>query len=52
MGKTAKVGAKGNTDDELLAWRRIYRTLVWAANLADLELHASLAKRRRSRAPR
>jgi bifunctional non-homologous end joining protein LigD len=44
--KTAKVWSHGNQRDMHYCLAQDLPTLVWAANLADLELHTSLAKKR------
>ena len=46
----ARVGRDGTRigDDRLHALRRTAPTLVWLANLADIELHTSLVARRRA----
>jgi bifunctional non-homologous end joining protein LigD len=44
--KTAKVWSEGNQRDMHYCLAQDLPTLVWAANLADLELHTSLAKRK------
>ena len=41
---TAKVWSEGNQADIYFCMANDLRTLVWAANLADLELHTSLAQ--------
>ncbi len=43
--KTAKVWSEGNQRDMHYCLAQDLPTLVWAANLADIELHTSLAKR-------
>ena len=43
--KTAKVWSEGNQRDMHYCLVQDLPTLVWAANLADLELHTSLARR-------
>ena len=44
--KTAKVWSHGNQRDMDYCLAQDLPTLVWAANLADLELHTSLAKKK------
>jgi bifunctional non-homologous end joining protein LigD len=44
--KTAKVWSHGNQRDMFFCLAQDLPTLVWAANLADLELHTSLAKKK------
>jgi bifunctional non-homologous end joining protein LigD len=44
--KTAKVWSEGNQRDMYYCLAQDLPTLVWAANLADLELHTSLARKR------
>ena len=44
--KTAKVWSEGNQRDMHYCLAQDLPTLVWAANLADLELHTSLAKKK------
>src|SRR4051795_428816 len=44
--KTAKVWSHGNQRDMHYCMVQDLPTLVWAANLADLELHTSLAKKK------
>jgi bifunctional non-homologous end joining protein LigD len=44
--KTAKVWSEGNNRVMHYCLAQDLRTLVWAANLADLELHTSLAKKK------
>jgi bifunctional non-homologous end joining protein LigD len=44
--KTAKVWSHGNQRDMFYCLAQDLPTLVWAANLADLELHTSLAKKK------
>ncbi len=44
--KTAKVWSEGNQRDMYYCLAQDLPTLVWAANLADIELHTSLAKKR------
>ncbi|MBV9009626.1 MAG: non-homologous end-joining DNA ligase [Verrucomicrobia bacterium] len=44
--KTAKVWSHGNQRDTYFCLAQDLPTLVWAANLADLELHTSLARKR------
>ncbi|HEV3410370.1 MAG TPA: non-homologous end-joining DNA ligase [Chthoniobacterales bacterium] len=44
--KTAKVWSHGNQRDMYFCLAQDLPTLVWAANLADIELHTSLAKKR------
>ncbi|MFL6583769.1 MAG: non-homologous end-joining DNA ligase [Chthoniobacterales bacterium] len=44
--KTAKVWSHGNQRDMYYCMIQDLPTLVWAANLADLELHTSLAKKK------
>ncbi|MDQ6765289.1 MAG: non-homologous end-joining DNA ligase [Verrucomicrobiota bacterium] len=44
--KTAKVWSHGNQRDMYYCLAQDLPTLVWAANLADLELHTSLAKKK------
>jgi bifunctional non-homologous end joining protein LigD len=44
--KTAKVWSHGNQRDMHYCLAQDLPTLVWAANLADLELHTSLAKKK------
>jgi bifunctional non-homologous end joining protein LigD len=44
--KTAKVWSHGNQRDMHYCLVQDLPTLVWAANLADLELHTSLAKKK------
>jgi bifunctional non-homologous end joining protein LigD len=44
--KTAKVWSHGNQRDMHYCLAQDLPTLVWAANLADLELHTSLARKR------
>lgn len=44
--KTAKVWSEGNQRDMHYCLVQDLPTLVWAANLADLELHTSLARKR------
>lgn len=43
--KTAKVWSEGNQRDMHYCLAQDLPTLVWAANLADLELHTSLARK-------
>jgi bifunctional non-homologous end joining protein LigD len=43
--KTAKVWSEGNQRDMYYCLVQDLPTLVWAANLADLELHTSLARK-------
>ena len=43
--KTAKVWSEGNQRDMFYCLAQDLPTLVWAANLADLELHTSLARK-------
>ena len=43
--KTAKVWSEGNQRDMHYCLMQDLPTLVWAANLADLELHTSLARK-------
>src|SRR5215213_8905524 len=43
---TAKVWSHGNQRDMHYCLAQDLATLVWAANLADLELHTSLAKKK------
>ncbi|MGZ5552036.1 MAG: non-homologous end-joining DNA ligase [Chthoniobacterales bacterium] len=43
--KTAKVWSEGNQRDMHYCLAQDLPTLVWAANLADIELHTSLAKK-------
>ncbi|MDQ2919517.1 MAG: ATP-dependent DNA ligase, partial [Verrucomicrobiota bacterium] len=43
--KTAKVWSEGNQRDMHYCVAQDLPTLVWAANLADIELHTSLAKK-------
>ena len=43
--KTAKVWSEGNQRDMHYCLAQDLPTLVWAANLADLELHTTLAKK-------
>ena len=44
--KTAKVWSEGNQRDMHYCLAQDLPTLVWAANLADLELHTSLARKK------
>ena len=44
--KTAKVWSHGNQRDMHYCLAQDLPTLVWAANLADLELHTSLARKK------
>ena len=44
--KTAKVWSEGNKREMLYCLAQDLPTLVWAANLADLELHTSLARKK------
>jgi bifunctional non-homologous end joining protein LigD len=44
--KTARVWSEGNRRDMHYCLAQDLPTLVWAANLADLELHTSLARKR------
>src|SRR2546421_3653246 len=44
--KTAKVGSEGNQRNMHYCLAQDLPTLVWAANLADIELHTSLARRK------
>jgi bifunctional non-homologous end joining protein LigD len=44
--KTAKVWSHGNQRDMYYCLAQDLPTLVWAANLADLELHTSLARKK------
>ncbi len=44
--KTAKVWSHGNQKDMFYCLAQDLPTLVWAANLADLELHTSLARKK------
>ena len=44
--KTAKVWSHGNQRDMYYCMIQDLPTLVWAANLADIELHTSLAKKK------
>lgn len=44
--KTAKVWSHGNQRDMHFCLAQDLPTLVWAANLADLELHTSLARKK------
>ncbi|MCA1658389.1 MAG: non-homologous end-joining DNA ligase, partial [Verrucomicrobiaceae bacterium] len=44
--KTAKVWSHGNQRDMYFCLAQDLPTLVWAANLADIELHTSLAKKK------
>ncbi len=44
--KTAKVWSRGNQRDMQYCLAQDLPTLVWAANLADLELHTSLARKK------
>src|SRR5947209_13030361 len=44
--KTAKVWSHGNQRDMHYCLAQDLPTLVWAANLADIELHTSLAKKK------
>ena len=44
--KTAKVWSHGNQRDMYYCLAQDLPTLVWAANLADIELHTSLAKKK------
>ena len=44
--KTAKVWSHGNQRDMFYCLAQDLPTLVWAANLADLELHTSLARKK------
>ncbi|CAN5281229.1 non-homologous end-joining DNA ligase [soil metagenome] len=44
--RTAKVWSEGNQRDMHYCLAQDLPTLVWAANLADLELHTSLAKKK------
>ncbi len=44
--KTAKVWSEGNQRDMYYCLAQDLPTLVWAANLADLELHTSLARKK------
>ncbi len=44
--KTAKVWSEGNKRDMHYCLAQDLPTLVWAANLADLELHTSLARKK------
>lgn len=43
--KTAKIWSHGNQRDMFYCLAQDLPTLVWAANLADLELHTSLARK-------
>lgn len=49
--KTARVWSEGNDDFVNFCVANDLPTLVWAANLADLELHTSLAKSRNKEKP-
>src|SRR5205809_1698430 len=44
--KTAKVWSEGNQRDMQYCLAQDLPTLVWAANLADIELHTSLARKK------
>src|SRR2546421_1938232 len=44
--KTAKVGSEGNQRDMHYCLAQDLPTLVWAANLADIELHTSLPRKK------
>ena len=44
--KTAKIWSQGNQRDMHYCLAQDLPTLVWAANLADLELHTSLARKK------
>jgi len=44
--KTAKVWSEGNQRDMYYCLAQDLPTLVWAANLADIELHTSLARKK------
>jgi len=44
--KTAKVWSEGNQRDMHYCLAQDLPTLVWAANLADIELHTSLARKK------
>src|SRR5712691_11369704 len=44
--KTAKVWSEGNQRDMRYCLAQDLPTLVWAANLADIELHTSLARKK------
>src|SRR4026208_1609421 len=44
--KTAKIWSQGNQSDMHCCLAQDLPTLVWAANLADLELHTSLARKK------
>ena len=44
--KTAKVWSEGNNRHMNYCLAQDLPTLVWAANLADLELHTSLARKK------
>ena len=44
--KTAKVWSEGNKRDMQYCLAQDLPTLVWAANLADIELHTSLARKK------
>ncbi|MGI9115036.1 MAG: ATP-dependent DNA ligase [Chthoniobacterales bacterium] len=44
--KTAKVWSEGNQRDMYYCLAQDLPTLIWAANLADLELHTSLARKK------
>src|SRR5213594_1915730 len=49
--KTAKVWSEGNNKTMEYCLAQDLPTLVWAANLADLELHTSLAKKNNAARP-
>lgn len=49
--KTARIWSEGNDDYVNFCVANDLPTLVWAANLADLELHTSLAKSRNKERP-
>ena len=49
--KTARVWSESNQRNIDFCLAQDLPTLVWAANLADIELHTSLSRKRRYRAP-
>src|SRR5450432_411634 len=49
--KTAKVWSEGNRRNMEYCLAQDLSTLVWAANLADIELHTSLARKKRVACP-
>src|SRR3954452_13971766 len=50
--KTAKVWSEGNNRVRHYCLAQALPTLVWAANLSDLELHTSLAKKNERARPK